>query len=238
MNIELIPAIDIINGQCVRLTKGDYNQKKVYNDNPVEVAKHFEELGFKRLHVVDLDGAKSKHIVNDGVLKEITKATNLVVDFGGGIKTKDDIEKAFEAGASMVTVGSVAVTNRQLFLDWIEIYGAERLILGADVRNGKISINGWKEDSSEELLPFLKHYVDKGVKNVLCTEISKDGTLQGPAIDLYKDIMKAYPDMHLIAIGGVSSNDDITELNKAGIPAVVFGKAFYEGKIDIKSLAI
>lgn len=238
MNIELIPAIDIINGQCVRLTKGDYNQKKVYNDNPVEVAKHFEELGFKRLHVVDLDGAKSKHIVNDGVLKEITKATNLVVDFGGGIKTKDDIEKAFEAGASMVTVGSVAVTNRQLFLDWIEIYGAERLILGADVRNGKISINGWKEDSSEELLPFLKHYVDKGIKNVLCTEISKDGTLQGPAIDLYKDIMKAYPDMHLIASGGVSSNDDITELNKAGIPAVVFGKAFYEGKIDIKSLAI
>lgn len=238
MNIELIPAIDIINGQCVRLTKGDYNQKQVYNDNPVEVAKHFEELGFKRLHVVDLDGAKSKHIVNDGVLKEITKATNLVVDFGGGIKTKDDIEKAFEAGASMVTVGSVAVTNRQLFLDWIEIYGAERLILGADVRNGKISINGWKEDSSEELLPFLKHYVDKGVKNVLCTEISKDGTLQGPAIDLYKDIMKAYPDMHLIASGGVSSNDDITELNKAGIPAVVFGKAFYEGKIDIKSLAI
>jgi len=238
MNIELIPAIDIINGQCVRLTKGDYNQKKVYNDNPVEVAKHFEELGFKRLHVVDLDGAKSKHIVNDGVLKEITKATNLVVDFGGGIKTKDDIEKAFEAGASMVTVGSVAVTNRQLFLDWIEIYGAERLILGADVRNGKISINGWKEDSSEELLPFLKHYVDKGVKNVLCTEISKDGTLQGPAIDLYKDIMKAYPDMHLIASGGVSSNDDIADLNKAGIPAVVFGKAFYEGKIDIKSLAI
>lgn len=238
MNIELIPAIDIINGQCVRLTKGDYNQKKVYNDNPVEVAKHFEELGFKRLHVVDLDGAKSKHIVNDGVLKEITKATNLVVDFGGGIKTKDDIEKAFEAGASMVTVGSVAVTNRQLFLDWIEIYGAERLILGADVRNGKISINGWKEDSPEELLPFLKHYVDKGVKNVLCTEISKDGTLQGPAIDLYKDIMKAYPDMHLIASGGVSSNDDITDLNKAGIPAVVFGKAFYEGKIDIKSLAI
>ena len=238
MNIELIPAIDIINGQCVRLTKGDYNQKKVYNDNPVEVAKHFEELGFKRLHVVDLDGAKSKHIVNDGVLKEITKATNLVVDFGGGIKTKDDIEKAFEAGASMVTVGSVAVTNRQLFLDWIEIYGAERLILGADVRNGKISINGWKEDSSEELLPFLKHYDDKGIKNVLCTEISKDGTLQGPAIDLYKDIMKAYPDMHLIASGGVSSNDDITDLNKAGIPAVVFGKAFYEGKIDIKSLAI
>ena len=238
MNIELIPAIDIINGQCVRLTKGDYNQKKVYNDNPVEVAMNFEKLGFKRLHVVDLDGAKSKHIVNDGVLKEITKATNLIVDFGGGIKTKDDIEKAFEAGASMVTIGSVAVTNRQLFLEWIEIYGAERLILGADVRNGMISINGWKEDSSEELLPFLKHYVDKGVSNVLCTEISKDGTLQGPAINLYKDIMKAYPKLHLIASGGVSSNEDITDLDNAGIPAVVFGKAFYEGKIDIKSLTI
>ena len=238
MNIELIPAIDIINGQCVRLTKGDYNQKKVYNNNPVEVAIHFEELGFKRLHVVDLDGAKSKHIVNDGVLREITKATNLTVDFGGGIKTKNDIEKAFEAGASMVTIGSVAVTNRQLFLEWIEMYGAERLILGADVRNGKISINGWKEDSSEELLPFLKQYVDKGVRNVLCTEISKDGTLEGPAINLYKDIMKAYPQLHLIASGGVSSNEDITDLNNAGIPAVVFGKAFYEGKIDIKSLAI
>ena len=238
MNIELIPAIDKINGQCVRLTKGDYNQKKVYNNNPVEVAIHFEELGFKRLHVVDLDGAKSKHIVNDGVLKEITKATNLTVDFGGGIKTKNDIEKAFEAGASMVTIGSVAVTNRQLFLEWIEMYGAERLILGADVRNGKISINGWKEDSSEELLPFLKQYVDKGVRNVLCTEISKDGTLQGPATNLYKDIMKAYPQLHLIASGGVSSNEDITDLNNAGIPAVVFGKAFYEGKIDIKSLAI
>ncbi|WP_434504054.1 1-(5-phosphoribosyl)-5-[(5-phosphoribosylamino)methylideneamino]imidazole-4-carboxamide isomerase [Prevotella sp.] len=238
MNIELIPAIDIINGQCVRLTKGDYNQKKVYNDNPVEVAMDFEKLGFKRLHVVDLDGAKSKHIVNDSVLKEITKATNLIVDFGGGIKTKDDIEKAFEAGASMVTIGSVAVTNRQLFLEWIDIYGAERLILGADVRNGKISINGWKEDSSEELLPFLKQYVDKGVRNVLCTEISKDGTLQGPAINLYKDIMQAYPQLHLIASGGVSSNEDITDLDNAGIPAVVFGKAFYEGKIDIKSLDI
>lgn len=238
MNIELIPAIDIINGQCVRLTKGDYNQKKVYNDNPVEVAMDFEKLGFKRLHVVDLDGAKSKHIVNDSVLKEITKATNLIVDFGGGIKTKDDIEKAFEAGASMVTIGSVAVTSRQLFLEWIDIYGAERLILGADVRNEKISINGWKEDSSEELLPFLKQYVDKGVRNVLCTEISKDGTLQGPAINLYKDIMQAYPQLHLIASGGVSSNEDITDLDNAGIPAVVFGKAFYEGKIDIKSLDI
>lgn len=236
MNIELIPAIDIIDGKCVRLTKGDYDQKKVYNENPIEVAQHFESLGFKRLHVVDLDGAKSKHIVNDGVLRAITAATSLVVDFGGGIKTEEDIEKAFDAGAAMVTVGSIAVTNPQLFLNWIEQYGAEKLILGADVRNGKISINGWKEDSSEDLLPFLKQYTDKGVRNVLCTEISKDGTLQGPAIDLYQQIMKAYPDMHLIASGGVSCNDDIRALETADIPAVVFGKAFYEGKIKVEEL--
>lgn len=236
MNIELIPAIDIIDGKCVRLTKGDYDQKKVYNENPVEVVQHFESLGFKRLHVVDLDGAKSKHIVNDGVLRAITAATSLVVDFGGGIKTEEDIEKAFDAGAAMVTVGSIAVTNPQLFLNWIEQYGAEKLILGADVRNGKISINGWKEDSSEDLLPFLKQYTDKGVRNVLCTEISKDGTLQGPAIDLYQQIMKAYPDMHLIASGGVSCNDDIRALETADIPAVVFGKAFYEGKIKVEEL--
>lgn len=236
MNIELIPAIDIIDGKCVRLTKGDYEQKKVYNENPVEVAQHFESLGFKRLHVVDLDGAKSKHIVNDDVLRAITAATSLVVDFGGGIKTEEDIEKAFDAGAAMVTVGSIAVTSPQLFLNWIEQYGAEKLILGADVRNGKISINGWKEDSSEDLLPFLKQYTDKGVRNVLCTEISKDGTLQGPAIDLYQQIMKAYPDMHLIASGGVSCNDDIRALETADIPAVVFGKAFYEGKIKVEEL--
>ena len=238
MNIELIPAIDIIGGQCVRLTKGDYDQKKVYDDNPAEVAKHFEKLGFKRLHVVDLDGAKSKHIVNDNVLKAITSATSLTVDFGGGIKTEEDIEKAFDAGAAMVTVGSIAVTNPELFLSWIDKYGAGRLILGADVRNGKISINGWKEDSAEDLLPFLKQYTDKGVHNVLCTEISKDGTLQWPAIELYKEIMTAYPDLHLIASGGVSCNEDIDALETAGIPAVVFGKAFYEGKIDIDKLGL
>lgn len=238
MKIELIPAIDLINGQCVRLTKGDYAQKKVYNDNPAEVARKFEELGFKRLHVVDLDGAKSKHIINDKVLKDITDSTELKVDFGGGIKTEDDIEKAFAAGASLVTVGSIAVTNPTLFLEWLDKYGANRLILGADVRNGKISINGWKEDSTQDLLPFLKQYVDKGVKNVLCTEISKDGTLQGPAIELYKKIMAEYPHIHLIASGGVSCNKDIEDLNKAGIPAVVFGKAFYEGKIDISRLEI
>lgn len=232
--IELIPAIDIINGQCVRLTKGDYSQKTVYNDNPVVVAQRFEQLGFKRLHIVDLDGAKSKHIVNDEVLRRITSETKLIVDFGGGIKTDDDIEKAFAAGASMVTIGSVAVTDRERFIGWLQEYGADKIILGADVRGGMISINGWKEDSQQELLPFLKYYVDKGVKNVLCTEISRDGTLSGPAMDLYRKVMAEYPEIHLIASGGVSSNEDIEALEAAGIPAVVFGKAFYEGKITFK----
>ena len=234
--IDLIPAIDIIGGQCVRLTKGDYDQKTVYRDSPAEVAKEFEEIGFKRLHVVDLDGAKSKHIVNSEVLRRITTDTQLIVDFGGGIKTDEDIEKAFTAGASMVTIGSIAVTNPDLFMGWLEKYGAERIILGADVRHGKVSINGWKEDSSEDLLPFLKKYVDAGVKNVLCTEISKDGTLTGPAIELYQSMMTAYPELHLIASGGVSSIDDIKALEAAGIPAVVFGKAIYEGKINLNEL--
>lgn len=234
--IELIPAIDIIGGQCVRLTKGDYDQKTVYRDSPAEVAREFEKIGFKRLHVVDLDGAKSKHIVNEQVLKAITAETRLTVDFGGGIKTDEDIEKAFTAGASMVTIGSIAVTNPDLFMGWLEKYGAERIILGADVRHGKISINGWKEDSSEDLLPFLKKYVDAGVKNVLCTEISKDGTLAGPAIEIYQSMMAAYPELHLIASGGVSSIEDIQALDAAGIPAVVFGKAIYEGRIDLNEL--
>ncbi|MBQ2524032.1 MAG: 1-(5-phosphoribosyl)-5-[Prevotella sp.] len=234
--IELIPAIDLIDGKCVRLTKGDYNQKKIYNENPVEIAKGFEEMGFKRLHVVDLDGARSKHIVNVDVLKAITTETNLIVDFGGGIKSEEDIEKAFANGASMVTIGSIAVTQPELFLKWLDQYGAEKLILGADVKKGMISINGWKEDSAEQLLPFLKKYIDHGVKNVLCTEISKDGTLQGPALQLYQEIMAAYPQLHLIASGGVSSNEDIIALDQAGIPAVVFGKAFYEGKINIPEL--
>ena len=234
--IELIPAIDIINGHGVRLMKGDYDQKTVYRDSPSDVAREFEQIGFQRLHVVDLDGAKSKHIVNYNVLRRITTKTRLVVDFGGGIKTDEDIEKAFDSGAAMVTVGSIAVTQPERFMGWLEKYGSERLILGADVRNGKISINGWKEDSTEDLLPLLKKYIDAGVKNVLCTEISKDGTLQGPAIGLYSQVMETYPQLHLIASGGVSCIDDIKTLDKAGIPAVVFGKAIYEGKINLKEL--
>lgn len=229
--IQLIPAIDIINGQCVRLTKGDYAQKTVYNSNPVEVARHFEELGFKRLHVVDLDGAKSKHIVNTTTLKAITQATSLVVDFGGGIKTNEDVHLAFENGAAMVTIGSVAVTNPNLMEHWIDLYGAERIILGADTRNGKLSINGWLEDSDADIITFIGHYYELGIRKVLCTDISKDGTLTGPSIALYQQIMKAYPDLHLIASGGVSSNQDLQDLEAAGIPAVVFGKAFYEGRL-------
>lgn len=234
--IELIPAIDLIDGKCVRLTKGDYDQKTIYNEDPVSQAMEFQSLGFRRLHIVDLDGAKSKHIVNDAVLKAITQATDLIVDFGGGIKSTEDIEKAFMAGAHMVTIGSVAVTEPEVFMGWLRKYGAEKIILGADVRNGMVSINGWKEDSSEALLPFLEKYVSAGVRNVLCTEISKDGTLAGPATELYRKVMAQYPHLHLIASGGVSCNADIQQLDENGIPAVVFGKAYYEGKIDIKEL--
>ena len=235
MKIELIPAIDIIDGKCVRLTKGDYDQKTVYGQ-PLDMAQEFERIGFRRLHVVDLDGAKSKYIVNIHVLRSLTTETSLTVDFGGGIKTDDDMQKAFDSGAAMVTVGSIAITDPERCMGWIEKYGADRIILGADVRNGKISINGWKEDSAEDLLPFLQKYIDAGVRNVLCTEISKDGTLTGPAIDLYKRVMDAYPQLHLIASGGVSCIDDIKALDAAGIPAVVFGKAIYEGKINLEEL--
>ena len=234
--IELIPAIDIIDGKCVRLSEGDYARSKVYSDSPATMAKRFEAIGFKRLHVVDLDGAKSKHIVNEAALCEITASTSLTVDFGGGIKTDSDIDKAFAAGASMVTIGSVAVTNPELMEAWIAKYGAERLILGADVRNGKIAINGWKESSAVDLLPFIGQYVEKGITKVLCTDISKDGMLGGTAVALYKEVMQAFPSLHLIASGGVSCKEDIEQLQREGIPAVVFGKAIYEGKINLKEL--
>jgi len=234
--IELIPAIDIIGGRCVRLTKGDYDQKTVYDASPLDLAKQFEAIGFRRLHMVDLDGARSRHIVNTAVLREVCSETSLTVDFGGGLKTDDDLQQAFEAGAAMVTVGSVAVTEPERFAQWLRLYGPDRIVLGADVRNGNISINGWKSDSAEQLMPFLERYVDMGVRNILCTDISKDGTLRGPAIELYKEIMKHLPHIHLIASGGVSSLDDIKRLNDAGIPAVVFGKAIYEGRIDLNEL--
>lgn len=232
----LIPAIDIIEGRCVRLTKGDYATEKVYSHDPVMVACEMEMLGFKRLHVVDLDGARSKHVVNLDVLRRITTETSLVVDFGGGVKSNDDLEAVIDAGAHMVTVGSIAVTEPERVLQWLKTYGAERIVLGADVRDGLISINGWKEASSLELLPFLESYIREGVRHVLCTDISRDGLLQGPATELYAQVMRAFPDCQLIASGGVSSIDDIRALDAAGVPAVVFGKAIYEGKIDLPSL--
>ena len=236
--IEIIPAIDMIDGKCVRLTKGDYSQKRVYADNPLEVAKRFEAKGIKRLHLVDLDGAKSKHVVNDNVLRDICRETSLIVDFGGGIKTEEDLEKVFDAGASMATAGSIAATDRETVYGWIDRYGADRLILGADVHDQKISINGWQEDCDIYLMPFLEDYLRRGIRNVLCTDISKDGMLQGPNIELYRSIMQAFPDCHLIASGGISCNEDIKALDEAGIPAVVFGKAFYEGKIEIDRLFV
>lgn len=234
--IELIPAIDIIEGQCVRLCQGRYDTKQVYG-NPVDMAQEFEQLGFRRLHLVDLDGAKSRHVVNDRVLHEISRKTQLVVDFGGGIKTEDDLKRVFDAGAALVTVGSIAITQPELYTEWLDTYGSDHMILGADVRNGMVSINGWKEDSQTHLTDFLNRYERAGNRNVLCTEISRDGMLQGPAIDLYKAIIQAHPDCHLIASGGVSGIDDIDRLQDAGIPAVVFGKAIYEGRIDMKELS-
>ncbi len=234
--IELIPAIDIIGGRCVRLTKGDFSTQCTYADDPVGVASEMEALGFTRLHVVDLDGAKSKTVVNIDTLRRITATTALRVDFGGGIKSEEDLQKVFDAGAAMATIGSIAVKDPQRTTDWLHAYGAEHLILGADVREGYISINGWKEDSTLKLEDFLDAYMKQGFKTVLCTDISKDGMLQGPATDLYMRIMQQQPNCHLIASGGVSSIDDIRNLDAAGIPAVVFGKAIYEGKIDLRQL--
>ena len=234
--IELIPAIDIIDGKCVRLSQGDYDTKKIYNENPLEVAKEFEANGIQRLHVVDLDGAKSSHVVNYKVLDAIAGHTSLTIDFGGGIKTDKDLVIAFENGAHMVTLGSVAVKKPELFKKWLHQYGAEKIILGADVKDNRISVSGWLEEGPQELMPFLTDYTQEGVSKVLCTDISRDGMLQGPSIELYKQVMQRFPTMHLIASGGVSGVDDIIRLDDAGIPAVVFGKALYEGRITMKDL--
>ena len=234
--IEIIPAIDIIDGKCVRLTQGDYGKQKTYSDNPLEVAKLFEGYGVRRLHVVDLDGAKSSHVVNLRVLELIASHTNLVIDFGGGIKSENDLTLSFNAGASMLTIGSLAVKNPDLVKGWLKDYGAERFIIGADVKDEKISINGWKEEGEDTLYPFLERYTSEGVVTVLCTDISRDGMLQGPSLTLYENILKRFPELHLIASGGVGGVDDIRKLNEMGVPAVVFGKAFYEGLIRIEQL--
>jgi phosphoribosylformimino-5-aminoimidazole carboxamide ribotide isomerase len=234
--IEIIPAIDIIDGKCVRLSQGDYQQKKVYNEQPLEVAKEFADAGIRRLHVVDLDGAKAQHIVNHKVLETIATHTDLVIDFGGGLKSDDDLRIAFECGAAMVTGGSIVVKQPEVFSHWIERYGAERIILGADVHNEKIAVSGWLETTDNDLIPFIEGYCKQGIQKVLCTDIAKDGMLTGTSVDLYKKIMVHFPALQLIASGGVSSIADIEALDEAGIPSVVFGKAIYEGRIKLSEL--
>lgn len=234
--IQLIPAIDIIDGKCVRLSQGDYNRQKTYNENPLEVAKSFQDHGITRLHLVDLDGAKAQHIVNHKVLENIATHTNLTIDFGGGLKTDDDLRIAFESGASMITGGSIAVKNPNQFLSWLNQYGSDKIILGADAKDKKIAVTGWLENTDCQLLDFLADYIGKGVSQVICTDIAKDGMLQGPSTALYQEILAAHPTLWLIASGGVSNMNDIIELDAAGVPAVIFGKAIYEGNITLKEI--
>ena len=236
--MEIIPAIDIIDGKCVRLSQGDYDRKTVYNENPLEVAQMFEAAGVKRLHLVDLDGAKAQHIVNYKVLENIASRTGLIIDFGGGLKSDEDLKIAFESGASMVTGGSIAVKSPDIFLSWIEKFGKEKIILGADVKDEKIAISGWKENTETEIYSFIRHWNSLGIDKVISTDISRDGMLTGPSIDLYQKILNSVPGLYLIASGGVSSIEDIRDLQEAGIPAVITGKAIYEGRISLKEIEI
>lgn len=233
----IIPAIDTIDGKCVRLTQGDYNQKKEYHDSPLEMAKRFEDAGIKRLHLVDLDGAKAKKIINSDVLKSIASGTSLQVDFGGGVQSDEDIALAFELGAHQLTGGSIAVKNPTLFESWIAKYGGEKIILGADAKDRKIAISGWEETTSMDLIDFIKDYHAKGINYVICTDVAKDGLLQGPSVDLYKEIMQEIPNIKLIASGGVSSIKDLEELQKTGVYGAIVGKAYYEGRISLEELA-
>ncbi|MDR1155926.1 MAG: 1-(5-phosphoribosyl)-5-[(5-phosphoribosylamino)methylideneamino]imidazole-4-carboxamide isomerase [Bacteroidales bacterium] len=234
--MDIIPAIDLIDGKCVRLTQGDYAQKKVYNENPPEVAKSFEAAGIRRLHLVDLDGAKAQHIVNYRVLHSIATQTSLKVDFGGGLKTGADLRIAFDNGASMVTGGSIAVKDPATFMQWIADYGPERIILGADARDGMIAVSGWTETASLELTAFIAGYLAKGITQVICTDIGRDGTMQGPAVELYRSLLEQFPALYLVASGGVSCMEDVVALQKAGLPAAIIGKAIYEGKIGLEEL--
>lgn len=232
----IIPAIDIIEGKCVRLTQGDYEQKKIYNEDPLEVAKAYEDHGLERLHLVDLDGARARHIVNYRVLERIATRTRLHIDFGGGLKADDDIRIAFESGARQVTGGTVAARDPELFLAWLNSYGPEKIILGADVRDGRIAVSGWQEETERELFDYLGHYVEQGIRYSICTDISKDGLLQGSALDLYRQIRDQFPDLHLIASGGVTSLEELEKLHDAGCFGAIIGKAIYEGRISLKEL--
>jgi len=235
--MEIIPAIDIIDGKCVRLSQGDYEQKTIYNENPLEVAKQFEQAGLTRLHLVDLDGAKASHIVNHKTLQDIAKHTKLQIDFGGGIKTDEDIKIAFDSGAKQITAGSIAVKSRDTVLRWLDKYGAEKIILGADVKDGMIAVSGWQEKSSIDLFGFLRDYVAHGIKYVVCTDISKDGMLQGSSIELYKKILQQFPALKLIASGGVSDLNELNVLSETGLHGAIIGKAIYEGRISLENLA-
>ncbi|MFO8148288.1 MAG: 1-(5-phosphoribosyl)-5-[(5-phosphoribosylamino)methylideneamino]imidazole-4-carboxamide isomerase [Gillisia sp.] len=238
--MRIIPAIDIIDGKCVRLSKGDYSTKKIYNENPLEVAKEFEAHGIQYLHLVDLDVAKSKHIVNHKILEQIASKTGLMIDFGGGLKSDKDLEIAFECGARQITGGSIAVKDREIFKSWLQKFGSDKIILGADANNEKVAVSGWQEESEEELIPFIQSYQNEGVKYVICTDISKDGMLEGPSFELYKRILRETTDseesINLIASGGISTFDELPELAEMGCEGTIIGKAIYEGRISLKQL--
>ncbi|HLO73364.1 MAG TPA: 1-(5-phosphoribosyl)-5-[(5-phosphoribosylamino)methylideneamino]imidazole-4-carboxamide isomerase [Flavobacterium sp.] len=234
--MRIIPAIDIIDGKCVRLSKGDYSTKKIYNENPLEVAKSFEAHGIDYLHLVDLDGAKSSKIVNYKILEQIASKTNLKIDFGGGLKSDADLKIAFESGARQITGGSIAIKQPEVFKSWIQQYGAEKIILGADAMNEKVAISGWLEGSKEELIPFIQKYQQEGIQYVICTDISKDGMLEGPSFELYQRILEQTKDLKLIASGGISTFDELPKLAELGCEGTIIGKAIYEGRITLKQL--
>jgi phosphoribosylformimino-5-aminoimidazole carboxamide ribotide isomerase len=236
--MEIIPAIDIIDGKCVRLTQGDYEQKTIYNENPLEVAKQFEDIGIKRLHLVDLDGAKKGKVINLSVLEKIAGSTKLIIDFGGGIKQDADIESVFSAGATIATIGSVAVKEPDKFYNWVNKYGVAKILLGADVKNEKIAVSGWLEETNLSVYDFIEKNISRGITTIFCTDISKDGLLQGPSIELYKKIIEKNPTINLIASGGVSDMNDVNELEKIGCSGVIIGKAFYEGRITMSELKL
>ncbi len=234
--IEIIPAIDLIDAKCVRLSQGDYNQKTIYNENPLEVAKMFEDAGITRLHLVDLDGAKAKHIVNYKVLETIAGKTNLVIDFGGGLKSDKDLEIAFNSGAAMVTGGSIAVKEKDTFLSWLEKFGSEKIILGADAKDGNIAVSGWLETTELGVIDFISEFHKQGISKVISTDISRDGMLSGPSFELYADIMKKLPKVEIIASGGIATMNDILKLDEMGVPGVITGKAIYENRITLKEI--
>jgi phosphoribosylformimino-5-aminoimidazole carboxamide ribotide isomerase len=234
--MEIIPAIDIIDGKCVRLTHGDYSQKKIYNEHPLEVAKEYEDAGIKRLHLVDLDGAKAGAVENWKVLETIAAKTSSVIDFGGGIKSEKDVQIVFDSGAALATIGSIAVKDEKTFSDWLAKFGSEKFLLGADVKKEKITVSGWTEETEIWIYDFLQKYIDKGMKQIFCTDVSKDGALEGPSTELYKSIIEKFPELHFIASGGVSSIDDVYKLQEIGCKGVIIGKAIYEGRIQLNEL--